>query len=158
MQSFACRSTHLNVCTCPCTHIYTHRHTFTLVYTCVHVGPDMHAYPDASAHHCTPTYIQTQNCTCAYREGPLSFAYRTTFEDLSAGTCPSAHNVHTHTMYTGSSLSVLSNHEFTGRPLVSSTIRLAQPPLPQPRDRQLMLLPVPMPAFGFPPPGGSPDP
>lgn len=56
-------------------------------------------------------------------------------------------------------LSMLSDHELTGRPLVSSTIGLAQPPLPasalpQPHGRQLLLLPTPMPAFGFPPPKG----
>lgn len=48
-------------------HKYVCTHTHSLVYTCVHTGPGMLAYPDPSAYHGTPTYTQTQNCPCAYR-------------------------------------------------------------------------------------------
>lgn len=124
-----------------CMHMPLHKYvctqTHSLVYTCVHTGPGMLAYPDPSAYHGTPTYIQTQNCLCAYRwhqshVHTCSPAYRTTFKDLYMYIYIYRHVfctqcTHSHT---GSSLSVFSNHEFTGRPLVSSTIRLAQAPLP----------------------------
>lgn len=48
-------------------HKYVCTQTHSLVYTCVHTGAGMLAYPDPSAYHGTPTYIQTQNCLCAYR-------------------------------------------------------------------------------------------
>lgn len=146
VHMFAHRSTCLNVCTCPCTHICIQTYP---VYTCVHTVPDMLAYPDPSVHHCTPCIYRHKTAhvhTHGIHNHVHTSAYRTTVKDLNV----LLRSVHSHT---GSSLSVLSNHEFIDRPLVSSTIQWAQAPLPQPHDRQLMLLPTPMPALASHPPG-----
>lgn len=84
---------------------------------------------------------------------------------MKASTGPFAHSV---PGGTGSPLlSMLSNHEFTGRPLVSSTMELSWfsfPSLPLPSSSltgsgsSWQLLPTPMPAFWLPTPRGSPDP
>lgn len=114
---FARGSTFISVCTHSCTHEYTH--TDLPLYTRVHMGPDMLAYPDPSAHHRTPTYIQTQSCTCIYRRYPVRYTHlhigphSRTRMHVYMPLCTHSH--------TGSPLlSVLSNQEFTGRPLVSS--------------------------------------
>lgn len=142
-------------------HVYTH--TDFPLYTCLHMGLDMFAYIGAFLHHDTPTYIQTKTAhvsTDSIHSQVQTSAYQTTFKDLKACTympfctqCTQAHRLPT----------AINAQQFTGRPLVSSTIGLAQPPLPaspllQPHDRQLLLLPTPMPAFSFPHPGGPQDP
>lgn len=81
---------------CPCTHMYTQ--TLILIYTCVHTGPDMLAYPDPSAYHCTPTYTQAQNCTRAYRWHPQSCPYiciQDYMQGLECTYMSFAHSVHT---------------------------------------------------------------
>lgn len=113
-------------------HKYVRTQTHSLVYTCVHIGPGTLACPDRSAHHGTPTYIQTQSCPCAYRWHQSCIHMHTGLHSRTCTctymcTCMSFAQVYSHT---GSTLSVFSNHEFTGRPLLSSTNRLAQPPLP----------------------------
>lgn len=85
---------------------------------------------------------------------------------MKANTCPFAHSVHSCTGFL--LLSMFSNHEFTGRPLVSSTMELSWfsfPFLPLPSSNLMtgsgsswQLLPTPMPAFWLPTPRGSPDP
>lgn len=140
------------------THAYTHKHTYPGIHMCTQVQTCLHTqmplYTTAHPHICR------HEAAHVYTDGIHShvhtFAYRTTFKDLKACTCPFAHSVHSRT---GSPLlSMRSNHEFTGRPLVSSTSGWLSLPslfsLPQPHDRQLLLLPTPMPVFSFPPPRG----
>lgn len=157
-----CTWLHAGTHTCPCTHVYRHKHRLILVYMCAHGS--RHTYPDPFTHHCTPTY--TDRKLHVYTDGIHShahtLAYGTAFNDLKASTCPFAHSIHSCTC--SPLLSMLSNHEFTGRPLVSSTMELRWFNLPS--------LPLPSSSFmtgscsscqpqclpsGFPP-QGSPDP
>lgn len=124
-----------------CVHVLAHMYTHTdlSLNAHVHMGPDILAHSNTVAH----PHICRHEAAHVYTDGihnhGHTFAYRTTFKDLKACTCLFAHSVHSRT---GSPLlSMLNNHEFTGKPLVSSTTRLAQAPLPasslpQPHDRQ----------------------
>lgn len=132
------------------------KHVYTQVQTCLHTQTHLHTL----AH---PVYPYAKLHTYVYRWYPQScpqLAYRTTITGSKAFTCASAHSVH---RCTGSALlSMLSNHEFTGRPLVSSTIGLAQLPSPGSPSPSLMTGSScsckPNACLVFPPPGGSPDP
>lgn len=147
------RNTYLNVCICPC----TCEHTYPLnmcaqVQTCLHTQTHLHtiAHPHISI--CETAHMYTDGI----HSHAHMLAYRTMITGLKAFTCASAHSVH---RCTGSPLlSMLSNHEFTGRPLVSSTIVLAQLPPPGSPSPSLMTGSScscnPNSCLGFPPPGG----
>lgn len=109
-------STFVDVCTHPCMHEYAH--TGLALYTCVHMGPRMLAYPGPLAHHHAPTYSDTKlymfKQMVSHRVHTLHIGpHSRTQIHVCMPLCTHSH--------TGSPLlSVLSNHEFPGRPLVSS--------------------------------------
>ena len=133
VHMFSCRSTNLNVCTCPCTNTYAHRHTALYIHVCTQVQAYLHT--QTHLHTTAHPHIYRHKTARVHTDGIShvhTCAYRITFKDLYMYTYMDMHvfcTQWTHS-HTGSSLSVFSNHELTGRPLVSSTIRLAQPPLP----------------------------
>lgn len=133
VHMFSCRSTYLNVCTCPCTNMYAHRHTALYIHVCTQVQAYLHT--QTHLHTTAHPHIYRHKTACVHMMASESCTHMC-IQDYIQGL------VHVHiyihacllrTVYTqsqDSSLSVFSNHEFTGRPLVFSTIRLAQPPLP----------------------------
>ena len=102
---FSCRSTYLNVCTCPCTNMYAHRHTALYIHVCTQVQACLHT--QTHLHTTAHPHIYRHKTACVHTDGIShvhTCAYRTTFKDLYMFiyiyTCMSfAHSVQTVTRF-----------------------------------------------------------
>ena len=83
VHMFSCRSTYLNVCTCPCTNMYAHRHTALYIHVCTQVQACLHT--QTHLHTTAHPHIYRHKTTCVHTDGIShvhTCAYRTTFKDL----------------------------------------------------------------------------
>lgn len=143
VHMFSCRSTYLNVCTCPCTNMYAHRHTALYIHVCTQVQACLHT--QTHLHTTAHPHIYRHKTACVHTDGTrVTYTHVVLHTGLHSRTCTCtyiytgmsfAHSVHTVTQVPHCQCSAIMNSQADPWfPAPSGWLRL---PSPQPHDRQL---------------------